>query len=121
MTIVVPALGMTVAAFAVWLEVRIVNRRERWAKRTALGFVATLIAYPLSFGPVCWAHSRMLAGTAVIEVVYAPIIIYAADYDRPSASEIRKFANYGAWRSPPNCIPIALELDAETWINARRR
>jgi hypothetical protein len=43
------------AAFAVWLAVRIVNRRERWAKRTAIFLPAVLlIGYALSLGPVCW-------------------------------------------------------------------
>ncbi len=31
-----PALAVTFAAFCVWLTVRIVNRRERWAIRTAI-------------------------------------------------------------------------------------
>jgi nitrate reductase NapE component len=41
-------------AFCVWLAVRIFNRRERWAKRTALGLVIAVVVYPLSFGPACW-------------------------------------------------------------------
>jgi hypothetical protein len=34
MTILLPALAVACAAFCVWLAVRIMNRRERWAKRT---------------------------------------------------------------------------------------
>jgi|SRR5579872_1230600 len=44
--------GVAFAAFCVWLTVRIVNRRERWAKRTAIALVVLLVAYPLSAGPV---------------------------------------------------------------------
>src|SRR5436190_4068120 len=43
MTILLPALGVTFAAFCVWLAVRIVNRREGWAERTALTLAAALI------------------------------------------------------------------------------
>jgi hypothetical protein len=34
MTIVLPALAVAFGALCVWLTVRIVNRRERWAKWT---------------------------------------------------------------------------------------
>jgi hypothetical protein len=39
MTIVLPALAIAFAAFCVWLAVRVYNRRERWAKWTALGLL----------------------------------------------------------------------------------
>ena len=46
-------IGMTSAAFAVWLAIRIINRRERWAKWTAVALSLIAIAgYPLSMGPV---------------------------------------------------------------------
>jgi len=34
MTILLPTLGVAFAAACVWLGVRFVNRRERWAKST---------------------------------------------------------------------------------------
>jgi hypothetical protein len=52
-SIILPALGIAFAASFVWLTVRIINRRERWAKRTAVALVVLLV-YPLSFGPACW-------------------------------------------------------------------
>jgi len=33
MTVVVPMLGVAFAAFYIWLTVRVINRREKWAKR----------------------------------------------------------------------------------------
>ena len=41
--------GVASAAFCVWLTVRIVNRQERWAKRTAVSLVLLLVGYsPIS-------------------------------------------------------------------------
>jgi hypothetical protein len=42
---VFPALCLAFAAFAVWLTVRLVNRQERWAKRTAIGMGAALVLF----------------------------------------------------------------------------
>jgi len=51
-------LAIPYVAFWMWLTLRFVNRRERWAKR-ALSVIATLpILYVASFGPACWLTSR---------------------------------------------------------------
>ena len=48
-------LGVAFAAFCVWLVVRIVNRRERWAKWTLVAAaVGLLVLYVASLGPACW-------------------------------------------------------------------
>jgi hypothetical protein len=52
--VIVGISGLVVAAFVIWLTVRIVNRRERWAKWTAVALSIPLVLYPLSSGPVCW-------------------------------------------------------------------
>jgi hypothetical protein len=44
MAILLPALGVAFAAFCVWLAVRIINRRERWAMWT-LATLAVLSVY----------------------------------------------------------------------------
>jgi len=52
---ILPVLAVAFAAFSVWLTVRIVNRRERWAKWTLVGaIVGVPLLYILSFGPACW-------------------------------------------------------------------
>ncbi len=57
MTIILPAVAF--AAFCVWLAVRIVDRRERWAKRTAIALILwMLVAYPLSMGPIWRLRSK---------------------------------------------------------------
>jgi hypothetical protein len=53
MTVLLTILAVTFAAFCVWLTVRIVNRRERWAKWTlACLLIGTPAMYLGSFGPV---------------------------------------------------------------------
>jgi hypothetical protein len=54
MTMLLTLFGLAVAAFCVWLTVRIVNRRERWAKWTLVGLVVVLVGYPLSIGPLVY-------------------------------------------------------------------
>jgi hypothetical protein len=67
------ALAVAFAAFCAWLGVRIVNRRERWAKWTAVG-LGVLLVYPLSFGPACWISSRTGRGFAAVNMVYQPLM-----------------------------------------------
>jgi len=43
MSIVLPALAVAFAAFCIWLALRIVNRRERWAKWT----LAVVVGLPI--------------------------------------------------------------------------
>jgi len=65
-------LCVTLPAIGLWLAVRIFNRRERWAKRTAIGLVVVLL-YPMSVGPACWVSSRMDAGASGVSVAYRPL------------------------------------------------
>jgi len=65
--------GIAFAAFCVWLTVRIINRRERWAKWTAVGLIVAL-AYPLSFGPACWISERTKSGEKALSAAYQPIL-----------------------------------------------
>jgi hypothetical protein len=68
---IIGTLSVAIAAFAVWLTVRIVNRRERWAIRLAITIGASLpFIYLLSFGPACWIASRR-DSTKEVSVVYS--------------------------------------------------
>ena len=53
MTILFLLLSVTCAAFCIWLTVRIVNRRERWAKWTLAAVLSLPLLYVASFGPAC--------------------------------------------------------------------
>ena len=45
---ILAALGVAFAAFCVWLTVRIINRRERWAKWTLAVMLSLSVLYVLS-------------------------------------------------------------------------
>src|SRR5258707_10714891 len=58
MEILIPALAVAFTAFCVWLAVRIVNRKERWAKWTLAVTLSLPILYVVGFGPACWLASE---------------------------------------------------------------
>jgi len=74
MAIVLSVLGVAFAAVCVWLSVRIVNRRERWAKWTLASVVGLPVLYALSFGPACWISSRLQPSGELVSMVNSPII-----------------------------------------------
>ena len=81
MAIILPALAVAFAAFCVWLTVRIVNRRERWAKWTLAAVVSLPVLYVASYGPACWWFSGVYGpsssnGSKVRRVpqIYRPIV-----------------------------------------------
>ena len=75
MAIALAVTGVAFAAFCVWLTVRIVNRRERWAKWL---LASLLFGFPLlyvaSFGPACWLLGRSTSRFAVADA-YAPLVM----------------------------------------------
>lgn len=77
MTMPFPTLGVAFAAVCVWLGIRIVNRRERWAKRLFVGLAVMPALYVLSFGPACWfARSSLLP----FEKMWVPFQMIAGVY-----------------------------------------
>jgi len=73
MAIAFAIFGIAFAAFCVWLTVRIVNRRERWAKWTLTAVVCVPALYVLSFGPACWlCYSGYISSKAIVNA-YDPV------------------------------------------------
>ena len=73
-SIILSAFGVAFAAFCILLAVRIVNRREKWAKWTAAAML--VLGYPLSWGPLLWVDFRGLIPKALhplTEAVYSPM------------------------------------------------
>jgi hypothetical protein len=64
--------GIAFAAFCVWLGVRVYNRRERWAKKTAICAVV-MVLYVAGLGPACWISSRSGRGGAALSFFYRPL------------------------------------------------
>jgi hypothetical protein len=71
--LVFPVLALSSGAFFVWLCVRFVNRRERWAKRAVLTLVAMAALYPLSFGPAVWLTGRDWISVETLSFGYGPM------------------------------------------------
>lgn len=69
------ALAIAFSAFCLWLTVRLVNRRERWARRTAVATAALLLLYPPSIGPASWMMVHWLPPSTrdVVDAFYSPI------------------------------------------------
>ena len=74
MRILASVLSIAFAAFCIWLAMRIFNRREPWAKRTAVGIAVTLALYVLGIRPACWTTSHLNWGAETVSVVYRPLV-----------------------------------------------
>lgn len=99
MGIVLPTLAVAFAAFCVWLGVRIFNRRERWAKWTAVGLIV-MLAYPLGFGPACWISSRTDTGAGLVAFAYQPVIRIIFERAAPD-SVVNAIVKYAELLSAP--------------------
>lgn len=97
MDIVLPALAVAFTAFCVLLTVRIVNRREWWAKQTLAAVVGLPAVYIASFGPACWINERLGVGMNAISIVYDPIIRLASN-DIRVRRPVQKYATIGSRR-----------------------
>src|SRR5436190_24248622 len=92
MTILLPTLGVAFAAFCVWLVVRVVNRRERWAKWTLAGGVGVPVMYVLSVGPLGWMASHGMLPEFVddefIGTVYLPLTWIVFEGPKPISNAL---------------------------------
>ncbi len=59
---VIAMIGVLFAAFCVWLTVRIINRRERWAIRTAAATVVAVALYLGLAGLVAFLDRYVIGG-----------------------------------------------------------
>ncbi|HEY3965270.1 MAG TPA: hypothetical protein VGM05_12015 [Planctomycetaceae bacterium] len=103
MALALSIFGVGFAAFCVWLAVRIVNRRERWAKWTAIALAILLVVYPLSMGVsfrlLKWSGGdpNKTSGWSIYRAVYAPII-WVYDYGPDSThAGINLLCGVGLW------------------------
>ena len=74
MKLVLLFFGSVYFALGIWLAVRFVNRRERWAKRILTSVVAVPVIYVASIGPACWISSRLRTGKRFVSAAYRPLL-----------------------------------------------
>ncbi len=79
MAILLAVLGVGFPAFCVWLTVRFINRRERWAKWTLAGvalglLVGYLLSWPWSV-PVVHGRSAPPWLETTADVIYRPLML----------------------------------------------
>jgi hypothetical protein len=73
MAVALAVFGVAFTAFSIWLTVRFINRRERWAKWTMATVVGSPILYVASFGPACWLADRKIISRDWTAAIYSPI------------------------------------------------
>jgi hypothetical protein len=102
---ILPALGVMFAAVCVWLTVRIINRKERWAKRTLAGVIGLPVMYVLSVGPM----TRLVVHYPVPAWVrhayrpaYAPLVWVT---QRSTTANYVYGANLLLWNDPEELFP----------------
>lgn len=94
---ILAVVGVALAAFAIWLTVRIITRREKWAKRTLAAIVGLPVIYVLSIDPVCWFTSRTgIEGSHRLSSCYRPLMKTCRVTPRPLAQFIYWYSCAGA-------------------------
>jgi hypothetical protein len=111
MSILFSALAVAFAAVCIWLAVRIINRRERWAKRALATLVLLPAIYVSSFGPACWLNEREVLAHRDLEQAYWPIFALASEERLPQP--FAWYARLGARDRTEACI----EYCRITWSN----
>ena len=120
MTIIVGVLIATFAAFAVWLSVRMVNRRERWTTRTSHVLFMVVLSYPASVGPVCWWMALPVGpeDPPRIPVIYWPLGRVAANGPDLIYPPVRWWMGFGVRRGRNVWIPT--NSSNTEWIGMRK-
>ena len=107
---ILPALAAACLALLLWLAIRIMNRRERWAKWTAAAVIGVPVAYVLSFGPACWIASRTKAET--LPGVYLPVLYAVVASENETILDLtRWYAGIGMTRTGAVNFPLVDEND----------
>ncbi len=118
MSYVLLVLCVAFAAGCVWLTVRIVNRRERWAKRTAVALACLPILYALSFGPACWiAATPWVPGRADVPSIgmrfYYPIGAVIHRTQSQDSLPVRRWITWGAKQGGRVIVPV--DASGKNW------
>jgi hypothetical protein len=99
MAITLSIFGVSFAAFCIWLVVRIVNRRERWAKWTLAVVAVAPVIYLLTYGVAVRYDRRQLlpAWTRPVgERAFAPIYWLLSNGPMPVRSSLAAYSRLWA-------------------------
>lgn len=111
----VAIIAIAFAAFCVWLTVRIVNRRERWANWTLAAVVGVPVLYVASFGPAIWIasprDSDISVGPSSMLAIYRPLGWIANETDSPIGRALEWWARCGLRKDQHAVIPSS----ASSW------
>jgi hypothetical protein len=128
MAVALSIFGLAFAALCVWLVVRIVNRRERWAKWTLAAIVGLPLLYVASFGPACHLAATQWLGRGIPRAqiprstwmnLYRPLCWLTDRYDGSFFSTaILKYVEFSIPRNSLVAIPMDND-DDRLWIFAK--
>src|SRR5262245_8563350 len=67
--------GIVFGAAFIWLTVRVINRRGRWATWTFATMIGVPLLYVLSYGPALWLYLHVLPASSLpcVNTLYAPL------------------------------------------------
>ena len=106
MAMVLSIFGISYAAFCIWLTIRIINRREMWAKWTLAWVVGAPVLYVASAGPACWwlAQSpRDRTGRGTMRYapgIYWPLGHASRDLPQPVRGALQWYIKLGVSNDP---------------------
>src|SRR5579862_4273800 len=93
MALTLSIFGVAFAAFCIWLTVRIIKRRERWAKWTMAIVAGLPVLYVLNFGPATWIWDHGWITFRSIRVAYQPISSRLPDSPKPISQTLNWWGN----------------------------
>lgn len=108
MTALLLSLAVAFAAVCICLTVRIVRRREQWAKWTLGAIVALPVLYVLSMGPSAWLSTRHFMPESLGHVtghLYDPIELLMARGPKPIGQAVRWYVRLWYPNAPPPGTP----------------
>jgi hypothetical protein len=80
MIILLSALAVAFAGFCIWLAVRFINRRERWARRLLVGIMAVApVLYSLSLGTAVYLVTRGLVSHEISQSLTTIYFIFPSN------------------------------------------
>jgi len=128
--LVISALLVALLAVGVWLAVRVINRRERWAKWSLATLACLPVLYVVSFGPACWLDSRRkpdaksVAVSRPLNTLYYPIINLQHRLDNEVGDRILQYAELFAPEDRRAFVAVLAPPGArfgESWLIWYRR